>query len=334
MLAFAAPSGTGKTTLITRVVEELVGRGVRVGVLKADAHRVVLDTPGKDSWRFAEAGASPVAVLSAERLALFERLDGDVTLAAAAARLFPSVDVLLAEGFRSSGLPTIRVHRALGPTQEGWSAPRNTVAWASDCAVETHLPVLPLNHPKAVADWLAARFIARTERQKPTVVCAVTDPLRLEEAVTAARRIGLGLGCAAMVVVGPAVSTRPRAGLCMVSDLRPSRGALGALFTALAAAETTEVLWVGTRHWHTPITRLAGLMDATAAAGEGADVACAVVDGRPEPELGLYGYRCLSAIQQAFLSGEEQMTSWWGQVRTTGPGTVAPSTRPTSSYTR
>lgn len=64
IIAFAAPSGTGKTTLLEGVIRALVARGNRVAVLKSDAHRVVLDKPGKDSWRFSEAGAASVAVLS------------------------------------------------------------------------------------------------------------------------------------------------------------------------------------------------------------------------------------------------------------------------------
>ena len=167
IVAFSAPSGTGKTTLIERLVRELVGRGVRVAVIKADAHRLVLDTPGKDSWRFAEAGASQVAVLGEGRLALFERLDREESLVGSVHRLFPGVDMVLAEGFRLSALPTIRVHRAGGPSCAGWVPPRRVIAWASDeCLARGALPdpgvpILPLNEPKQVADWLLAQFPLR-----------------------------------------------------------------------------------------------------------------------------------------------------------------------------
>ena len=313
IIAFAAPSGTGKTTLIEQVVRVMVGRGLRVGVLKADAHRVVLDTPGKDSWRFAEAGASPVAVLGADRLALFERLEGEVSIVSAAARLFPGVDVVLAEGFRRSGLPTIRVHRARGPADEGWSPPRNTVAWASDSAPETCLPVLPLDRPDRVADWIGEHFVVASVSRRPTVVCPVADPARLEEAIAAALRLGGGLGSPALVVAGPGVRAEARPGLSVVADVRPRLGLLGALFTALAAAETPDVLLVGPRHWGVQISMLTGLVARAPAA---TDVACMSVDGRPDPALAMYGHRCLSAIQEALLSGEFKMTGWWGQVRT------------------
>ena len=188
IVAFAAPSGTGKTTVIEQVVRAMVGRGLRVGVLKADAHRVVLDTPGKDSWRFAEAGAGPVAVLSAERLALFEHLDGEVTLVSVVDRLFPDVDIVLVEGFRRSGMPTVRVHRVDGPSTEGWEPPLNVVAWASDGDPGTTLPVFPLAAPERLAEWLID-FDRDEELQRlpATVLEMAVNPSRAQALVATAR---------------------------------------------------------------------------------------------------------------------------------------------------
>jgi len=59
-------SGSGKTTLIEALVPELRGRGLRVGVLKHDAHRIELDRPGKDSYRIRQTGADAVAIASSE----------------------------------------------------------------------------------------------------------------------------------------------------------------------------------------------------------------------------------------------------------------------------
>lgn len=313
IVAFAAPSGTGKTTLIEQVVRALVGRGLRVGVMKADAHRVVLDTPGKDSWRFAEAGASAVAVLSAERLALFERLDGDVTLVSAVDRLFPGVDLVLAEGFRTSGLPTIRVHRARGPSTIGWQPPVHVVAWATDAPLDTALPVLPLDDPEQVAEWIVARFVTTPTVRTPTVVCPVADPARAADAITAARRIAGALGARAMIVAGPGVVLDAPPDVTVVRDLRPGLGLLGALYTGLAAAETPEILFIGPRHWDASAARLAGLV---AGGTRTSDLVYPRIDGHAEPALALYGHRCLSAIQAALLSGEFKLTGWWGQVRT------------------
>ncbi len=313
IVAFAAPSGTGKTTLIEAVVRALVDRGLRVGVLKSDAHRVVLDTPGKDSWRFAEAGARAVAVLSTERSALFERLDGDVSLVAAIERFFPTADIVLAEGFRRSGLPTIRVHRSGGPDSTSWDPPRHVIAWASDTPRSESVPVLPLDEPERIAEWLVQRFISIGKPRQVTVVCPARTPEEAQRAVAAARRIGRVLAARPVVVAACELPLAGVDGVSMIRDIRPQIGLLGALFTGLASADTPDVLFVGPRHWQAPGALLVGLV---AAGPPLADIVYPRVDGHAEPALALYGHRCLSNIQAALLSGELRLTGWWGQVRT------------------
>lgn len=312
IVAFAAPSGTGKTTLVEAVVRVLVARGKRVGVLKSDAHRVVLDTPGKDSWRFGEAGAASVAVLSHARMALFARLDGEVSIVHAVDRLFPHVDIVLAEGFRRSGLPSIRVHRTDGPSDEGWDPPQNPVAWASDGTPDTHLPVLPLGDPARVADWILEHYGEVAAPRRLTVVLPVAGAEGGTSARVAAERIGGLLGAPVMAVVAPGATVPAQAGLRIVPDLRPNLGLLGAVFTGLAAADTPEILVVSPRYYQAPADLLRGL------AGAGprrADLVHLEIGGHPEPGLALYGHRCLSSIQAALLSGELKLTGWWGQVR-------------------
>lgn len=309
IVAFAAPSGTGKTTLIEGVVRALVAQGRRVAVIKSDAHRVVLDKPGKDSWRFSEAGAAFVAVLSAERLALFARVDGDVSIVHAVDRLFPGADIVLAEGFRRSGLPTIRVHRSDGPADADWAPPTNVVAWASDGAPDTVLPVLPLGDPRAVAEWLLARFDDPVQLRRVTVVCPVGAYDDIDVAAAAARRFATTLSASAVIVGGPG---RQADGVRVVQDLRPQLGLLGAVFTGLATAETPEILVIGARHHGAPAALLRGLVGA---GPRRADLVYPRVDGHAEPALALYGHRCLSSIQAALLSGELKLTGWWGQVR-------------------
>lgn len=319
VVAFAAPSGTGKTRLIVALIGELRARGLRVGVLKSDAHRVQLDTPGKDSWRFSEAGASSVALLTAERLALFERLEGEVSLVHAVERLFPSADIVLAEGFRRSGIPTIRVFRGGGPSDKGWTPPENTIAWASDTELDPDsgpdLPVLPLDQPVRVADWIVNRFLSPEAPRQVTVLCPAGRPPEQEVAAAVALRFAAALGARALVVSSAPFSasfSASRDGIGVVTDIRPQLGLLGALYTGLAAADTPEVLLVGARHQAAPEALLRGLL---CAGSSRADIVYPRLAGRPEPGLAVYSHRCLSSIQSALLSRELRFTGWWGQVR-------------------
>ncbi len=110
MVSFVAPSGTGKTTLVSAVIGDLIVRGLRVGAVKHDAHRIELDTEGKDSWRHRAAGAESLLV-GANQVAWMSD-DGEPPPLQDLVRLFfPTVDIVIVEGYRSAGLPTIRVRR-------------------------------------------------------------------------------------------------------------------------------------------------------------------------------------------------------------------------------
>ena len=49
MISVVAKSGTGKTTLLEKLIAELKRRGYLVGAMKHDAHQFDIDREGKDS---------------------------------------------------------------------------------------------------------------------------------------------------------------------------------------------------------------------------------------------------------------------------------------------
>jgi len=99
-------SGSGKTTLLARIVRALADDGVRVAVMKHAHHHVDLDRRGKDSFRFAEAGAVHVTVVSRERLASFHAIaDEEPSLEDLARGVEGDADLVLAEGFHDSDAP-------------------------------------------------------------------------------------------------------------------------------------------------------------------------------------------------------------------------------------
>ena len=110
MISFVAPSGTGKTTLVEQVIAELVRRGIDVAGVKHDAHRIELDTEGKDSWRMRKAGADTLLV-GATQLAWMSDRTPAPSLDSLVGLFFADADVVIVEGYRSAGLPTIMVER-------------------------------------------------------------------------------------------------------------------------------------------------------------------------------------------------------------------------------
>ena len=70
LLAIAAWSGTGKTTLLKRLIPELCVRGLRPGLIKHTHPDMDVDKPGKDSYELRKAGAAQTIVASEQRWAL------------------------------------------------------------------------------------------------------------------------------------------------------------------------------------------------------------------------------------------------------------------------
>lgn len=110
MISFVAPSGTGKTTLVEAVIAELSARGLRVAGVKHDAHRIELDTEGKDSWRMRKAGADTLLV-GANQLAWMSDATDTPPLSDLVRLFFTDADLVIVEGYRSAGLPTVLVER-------------------------------------------------------------------------------------------------------------------------------------------------------------------------------------------------------------------------------
>lgn len=98
IVAVHGPSGSGKTTLIEQLISRLVGRGVKVGVVKHTHKGFSLDQHGKDSQRFWEAGAQ--VVLAAGPSEVFVRQQRTWAHLSELLELLPQgLDCVLIEGF-------------------------------------------------------------------------------------------------------------------------------------------------------------------------------------------------------------------------------------------
>lgn len=145
----------GKTTLVEKLVEELVRRGLKVSTVKHAHHRADVDEPGRDSFKHRAAGAHQVMLATPERWALMTelRMEPEPTLAELVARM-DRVDVLVIEGFKSGDHPKIEVVRPVQGKVPIAVENHTVVALAVDGKVEMDLPQLDLNDPGAVADFV------------------------------------------------------------------------------------------------------------------------------------------------------------------------------------
>lgn len=155
VFGIAGFSGSGKTTLIEKLIPVFTARGLKVSVIKHAHHGFDLDRPGKDSYRHRAAGATEVLMLSGGRWVLMHELRGaaEPTLEEQMAILSPC-DLVLIEGFKAAAVPKVEVHRPAHGKPPLFPDNPHVVAVASDAPVDTPLPLLPLNEPALVADFI------------------------------------------------------------------------------------------------------------------------------------------------------------------------------------
>jgi len=150
IFSIVAYSGTGKTTLLEKLVSELKRRGQRVAVIKHDAHEFEIDHEGKDSWRFTRAGADVTVIASGGKAAIME--NRPVTLKTLLSKI-TDVDIILTEGYKSGEWPRIAIQR--GATNKPLPIPaEDCFAVVTDVPEQTDKPCFGLEDVCGLADLI------------------------------------------------------------------------------------------------------------------------------------------------------------------------------------
>ena len=151
IFAFAAYSGTGKTTVIEKIVRELRAKGLRLAVIKHDGHHFESDHEGKDSWRFAHAGADITIISSQEKTAYIEQRSLSLRQLI---DMVHDVDLILVEGYKNETLPQIGIARRA--TGKGFTADLSRfIAIITDMdEIETTLPRFTFEDIQGVTEFI------------------------------------------------------------------------------------------------------------------------------------------------------------------------------------
>lgn len=151
----------GKTTLVVELVQEFVGRGIRVATIKHTHHRHELDVPGKDSFRHREAGAAAVGILSPSMAAIFlpaMEEAGESDRYACFESIFENCELVLVEGDYQTRAPKIEVWRAERKTPPLATVDASVLALVTDDPVPVSIDVLPRSDVAGIANWIARRL--------------------------------------------------------------------------------------------------------------------------------------------------------------------------------
>ena len=166
MVGFLAYSGTGKTTLLIKLISILSGKGIRIGVIKHAHHEFDIDQPGKDSYKLRKAGAKKMLIGSINRWALMVDAEDDqeFSLHEHIQRIDQdNLDLILVEGFKLEDIPKIELVRPSLGNDLFFPDDENVIAVATDEAlsVETNLPLLDLNDPDSIATFIYEQILTR-----------------------------------------------------------------------------------------------------------------------------------------------------------------------------
>jgi molybdopterin molybdotransferase len=165
IVSIVGRSESGKTILVEQLIAEFKRRGYKIAALKHSHCGVIeVDQPGKDTWKFAQAGSDAVCISSPRKLALIKKSDHDLRIDEVLPIIGPEFDLVLVEGFKKSKLPKIEVHRKeLG--NDLLCSPEELSAIVTDGSLDTpladshKLPILSWADTAAIADFIEKNFV-------------------------------------------------------------------------------------------------------------------------------------------------------------------------------
>jgi molybdopterin-guanine dinucleotide biosynthesis protein B len=152
---------SGKTTLMERLLEEFTRRGLTVSAIKHAHHSFDIDHPGRDSYKFRDAGARQVALVSHKRWVLMHELrdEEEPDFEEILSHIGPC-DLVLVEGYKGGPFPKIEARSNRSLTQEPLSDDdQHIVAIAGDGKTDTGaLPGFDVNDIAGIADFIATHL--------------------------------------------------------------------------------------------------------------------------------------------------------------------------------
>jgi molybdopterin-guanine dinucleotide biosynthesis protein MobB len=165
VIGFVAYSGTGKTTLLKRVIKKLRDeKKIEIGVIKHAHHDFDIDTPGKDSYELRHAGATQMLVASKNRWALVTETPSkyrEPNLEELLTQLnHAELDLILVEGFKHENFDKIELHRPSLGKELLYPEDKNIISIATDEPKEitTNLPLLDINNVSSITHFLIKKY--------------------------------------------------------------------------------------------------------------------------------------------------------------------------------
>ena len=167
LLTIRAASGTGKTTLLTKIIPLLKSRGVSLGCIKHTHHSLTLDTKGKDSFRLKEAGVNQMLVGDSKEWMLLGTNAKERNTLESMLNHFDhkELDLILIEGFKSESIRNIVLHRSEVLEDISGLVDKKTIAIASNNTLSLHYsaPTLDLDDHVQITNFILKHCVNTQE---------------------------------------------------------------------------------------------------------------------------------------------------------------------------
>ena len=112
VIAVVGTKKSGKTTTIENLIKELTQRGYKIAVIKhVPEPNFTIDTPGKDTWRYAQAGATTIVSASAKEIATIEKTSLETITLDALLEKCRDNDIIFIEGLKKKIAKKPNIHK-------------------------------------------------------------------------------------------------------------------------------------------------------------------------------------------------------------------------------
>ena len=145
---------SGKTTLISELITELVKRGLKIGTIKHSSHDHELDKKGKDSFMHRKAGASPASIICTNMTGIFFPNDPEKDPFDEILPMYHKTDLVIVEGFIDGPYKKIEVFRKETKTEPRANTRKDISAIITNDPINSEVPLWPRNDIYTIADNL------------------------------------------------------------------------------------------------------------------------------------------------------------------------------------
>jgi molybdopterin-guanine dinucleotide biosynthesis protein B len=162
VIAVVGTKKSGKTTTAEILTRELTERGYKVAAIKhVNEPDFAIDTPGKDTWRYAQAGAKTVIGVAANKTVTVEKTDTTVPSLEKLLKKCAGSDVVFIEGLKkdvaqNKKIPKIAVVKSEAEAENALKTYKPIIAFSGPYNTQSLYPKIPYanaqTNPKELSD--------------------------------------------------------------------------------------------------------------------------------------------------------------------------------------